>query len=137
MQTWGANCFASPSNLTQAGRNILAAHPDSPGSLGIAISEAAATLGAKVIERHITLDRTMTGPDHAISLEPHEVVNLECDPTDPAKHIERRYMTDDPAWLNGPPYAVVEEVFDEDSLKACSLTNIEMPDDAPMSDAAQ
>ncbi len=40
MQTWGANCFASPSNLTQAGRNILAAHPDSPGSLGIAISEA-------------------------------------------------------------------------------------------------
>ena len=73
----------------------------------------------------------------AISLEPHEVVSLECDPTDPAKHIERRYMTDDPTWLNGPPYAVVEEVFDEDSLKACSLTNIEMPDDAPMTDATQ
>ena len=40
MQTWGANCVASPSNLTNAGRKILAEHPDSPGSLGIAISEA-------------------------------------------------------------------------------------------------
>src|SRR4030043_1063667 len=40
MQTWGANCAASPSNETQAGRNILAKIPDTPGSLGIAISEA-------------------------------------------------------------------------------------------------
>ena len=40
MQTWGANCVPSPSNLTNAGRKILAEHPDSPGSLGIAISEA-------------------------------------------------------------------------------------------------
>jgi len=40
MNTWGAQCFASPSNLTEAGRQVLAAHPDSPGSLGIAISEA-------------------------------------------------------------------------------------------------
>ncbi|MEI7866252.1 MAG: hypothetical protein WCI11_00065 [Candidatus Methylumidiphilus sp.] len=73
----------------------------------------------------------------AISLEPHEVVSLGCDLTDPAKHIKRRYMTDDPAWFNGPPYAVVEQVFDEDSLEACSLTNGERPDDAPMSDAEQ
>lgn len=40
MQTWGGNCIASPSNETQAGRAILAANPDTPGSLGIAISEA-------------------------------------------------------------------------------------------------
>jgi tryptophan synthase beta chain len=40
MMTWGAQCIPSPSNLTNAGRNILAADPDSPGSLGIAISEA-------------------------------------------------------------------------------------------------
>ncbi len=40
MNTWGGKCFASPSNLTEAGRQILAEHPDSPGSLGIAISEA-------------------------------------------------------------------------------------------------
>lgn len=37
---------------------------------GIAVSEAAAALGAVVIERHFTLDRAMEGPDHAASLEP-------------------------------------------------------------------
>jgi tryptophan synthase beta chain len=40
MQTWGAEVFSSPSELTATGRGILAAEPDSPGSLGIAISEA-------------------------------------------------------------------------------------------------
>ncbi|MGI9146242.1 MAG: N-acetylneuraminate synthase family protein [Chloroflexota bacterium] len=37
---------------------------------GIAVSEAAATLGACVLERHFTKDRTLPGPDHAASLEP-------------------------------------------------------------------
>jgi len=40
METWGARCVASPSDETQAGRSILAEMPDTPGSLGIAISEA-------------------------------------------------------------------------------------------------
>jgi tryptophan synthase beta chain len=40
METYGATCIASPSNETESGRAILAANPDSPGSLGIAISEA-------------------------------------------------------------------------------------------------
>ncbi|MBI5500512.1 MAG: TrpB-like pyridoxal phosphate-dependent enzyme, partial [Deltaproteobacteria bacterium] len=40
MQTWGAECVASPTDTTEAGRKILAKNPDSPGSLGIAISEA-------------------------------------------------------------------------------------------------
>jgi tryptophan synthase beta chain len=40
MNLWNGKVEASPSNTTQAGRNILAKHPDSPGSLGIAISEA-------------------------------------------------------------------------------------------------
>ena len=40
MNTWGAECVASPSMETQAGREILAKTPDTPGSLGIAISEA-------------------------------------------------------------------------------------------------
>ena len=40
METWGANCYASPTDRTEAGRAILAEDPDSPGSLGIAISEA-------------------------------------------------------------------------------------------------
>ncbi len=37
---------------------------------GIAVSTVAASLGACIIERHLTLDRTMDGPDHAASLEP-------------------------------------------------------------------
>ncbi len=40
MQTWGAEVFSSPSSLTECGRKILAETPDTPGSLGIAISEA-------------------------------------------------------------------------------------------------
>jgi tryptophan synthase beta chain len=40
MASWGANCIASPSNETKAGQDILAKYPDTPGSLGIAISEA-------------------------------------------------------------------------------------------------
>jgi len=40
MATWGGNCVASPSTETKAGRAILEKDPDTPGSLGIAISEA-------------------------------------------------------------------------------------------------
>jgi tryptophan synthase beta chain len=40
MNTWGADVYASPTNQTNAGRQILAQDPNSPGSLGIAISEA-------------------------------------------------------------------------------------------------
>jgi tryptophan synthase beta chain len=40
METYGATCIASPSNETDCGKAILAKSPDSPGSLGIAISEA-------------------------------------------------------------------------------------------------
>ncbi|MFZ5902804.1 MAG: TrpB-like pyridoxal phosphate-dependent enzyme [Chloroflexota bacterium] len=48
METFGAQVFASPSDRTNYGRSLLAADPNSPGSLGIAISEAvevAATSG--------------------------------------------------------------------------------------------
>jgi tryptophan synthase beta chain len=40
MGVWGANCVASPSTETNAGRKVLEEIPDTPGSLGIAISEA-------------------------------------------------------------------------------------------------
>ena len=40
MESFGARCIASPSELTESGRAILKEHPDSTGSLGIAISEA-------------------------------------------------------------------------------------------------
>ncbi len=40
METWGGKCVASPSTETKAGQDALAKDPDTPGSLGIAISEA-------------------------------------------------------------------------------------------------
>ena len=40
METWGAKCVPSPSTETESGRKILEKDPNSPGSLGIAISEA-------------------------------------------------------------------------------------------------
>ncbi|MBW2592524.1 MAG: TrpB-like pyridoxal phosphate-dependent enzyme [Deltaproteobacteria bacterium] len=40
METWGGECIASPSPATKAGQDALARDPDTPGSLGIAISEA-------------------------------------------------------------------------------------------------
>ncbi|MBT3273342.1 MAG: TrpB-like pyridoxal phosphate-dependent enzyme [Spirochaetales bacterium] len=40
MQTWGAECVPSPSTETKVGRDLLEKYPDTPGSLGMAISEA-------------------------------------------------------------------------------------------------
>lgn len=45
-------------------------------TLGIEVPIAAVALGAEVIEKHFTLDRTMKGPDHAASLEPGELKNM-------------------------------------------------------------
>ena len=69
MQTWGAEVFASPTDRTQAGRNVLAKDPESPGSLGIAISEAVEeaaadpdvcyTLGS--VLNHVLLHQTVIG----------------------------------------------------------------------------
>ena len=43
---------------------------------GISIPVAAAALGAKVIEKHFTLDRNLPGPDHRASLEPEELAEM-------------------------------------------------------------
>lgn len=45
-------------------------------TLGIEVPIAAVALGASVIEKHFTLDKTMEGPDHAASLEPFELINM-------------------------------------------------------------
>lgn len=45
-------------------------------TLGIDVSVAAAALGATVIEKHFTLDRSLPGPDHKASLEPNELRNM-------------------------------------------------------------
>ena len=44
--------------------------------VGITISLVAASMGANIIEKHITLDKRMEGPDHKLSLEPHEFRRL-------------------------------------------------------------
>ena len=43
---------------------------------GIASSVAAATLGACIVERHVTLDRSMWGSDQAASLEPNGIMRI-------------------------------------------------------------
>ncbi|WEL20069.1 N-acetylneuraminate synthase family protein [Candidatus Nanohalococcus occultus] len=62
---------------------------------GIAISAAAATMGASIIERHFTLDRTMEGPDHSASLEPTGLKKLvrDIENIEESKGSEVRYMT--------------------------------------------
>ncbi len=52
---------------------------------GIEVSIAAAALGAVVIEKHFTLDRTMEGPDHKASLEPDELKQM----VQAIRHIEQ------------------------------------------------
>jgi len=70
METFGARVIPSPSPETNAGRKVLAEDPDSPGSLGIAISEAveaAATSGGRLkyslgsVLNHVLLHQTVVG----------------------------------------------------------------------------
>lgn len=71
METFGATVHPSPSEETESGRKILAAHPDSTGSLGIAISEAvekaAADPGARYalgsVLNHVLLHQTIIGEE--------------------------------------------------------------------------
>ena len=64
--------------------------------LGIAVDIAAYTLGASVIERHYTLDRTWKGTDHAASLEPEGVRKLKRDlmATYEALHYKEKEILD-------------------------------------------
>jgi tryptophan synthase beta chain len=71
MQTWGAEVYASPTDMTESGRKILAEHPDSPGSLGIAISEAAEEAASRKdtnyalgsVLNHVLLHQTIIGEE--------------------------------------------------------------------------
>ncbi len=77
MNTWGATVHASPSNLTNAGRQILAQDPNSPGSLGIAISEAVevAAMNADTkyalgsVLNHVLMHQTIIGEESRIQME--------------------------------------------------------------------
>ena len=77
MKTYGAEVVASPSTLTDAGRRVLAESPDSPGSLGIAISEAIEdaakrddtkySLGS--VLNHVLLHQTIIGQEAKKQME--------------------------------------------------------------------
>jgi tryptophan synthase beta chain len=77
MEAWGAKCVASPSTETEAGRHILAEHPNSPGSLGMAISEAVEvaaqhadtkySLGS--VLNHVLLHQTVIGEEALVQFE--------------------------------------------------------------------
>ena len=69
MQTWGGKVYASPSNMTQTGRDALAKDPNSPGSLGLAISEAVEEAASRAdtnyalgsVLNHVILHQTIIG----------------------------------------------------------------------------
>ncbi len=77
METWGASVIPSPSEKTEAGRRILAQNADSPGSLGIAISEAVEdavkreetrySLGS--VLNHVILHQTIVGQETKVQLQ--------------------------------------------------------------------
>lgn len=77
MNTWGANVFPSPSARTASGRQILEKDPNSPGSLGIAISEAVEmaltdedtkyALGS--VLNHVLMHQTIIGEECLVQLE--------------------------------------------------------------------
>ena len=69
MQTWGAEVYASPTDMTNAGRAALAADPNNPGSLGLAISEAVEEAASRKdtnyslgsVLNHVCLHQTVIG----------------------------------------------------------------------------
>ncbi|MCP3667967.1 MAG: TrpB-like pyridoxal phosphate-dependent enzyme, partial [Gammaproteobacteria bacterium] len=77
MQTWGAEVFASPTDMTESGRHVLAEHPDSEGSLGIAISEAVEEAAGRddtnyalgSVLNHVLLHQTIIGEETKKQLE--------------------------------------------------------------------
>ena len=77
MHTWGAEVYASPSELTQAGRGILAKDPDSQGSLGIAISEAMEEAASRAdtnyalgsVLNHVLIHQSVIGLEAKIQFE--------------------------------------------------------------------
>ena len=74
-----ASCYPSPAAIMnlRAMETMRRAFGTPVGlsdhTLGIHISVAAVTLGASIIEKHFTMDRTMQGPDHSFAIEPHEL----------------------------------------------------------------
>lgn len=76
-----SNYPAQCSDVNLRAMQTIATETDMPigysdHTLGLAVSTAAVALGAKVIEKHFTLDRNLPGPDHKASLVPDELAQL-------------------------------------------------------------
>jgi tryptophan synthase beta chain len=77
MQTWGAEVFSSPTEMTESGRQIREKDPDTPGSLGIAISEAVEEAAGRddsnyalgSVLNHVLLHQTVIGLEARQQLE--------------------------------------------------------------------
>ena len=77
MEVFGARCVPSPSEETASGRSILAEHPDSTGSLGIAISEAVEQAAQRddtkyalgSVLNHVLLHQTVIGEEAIAQLD--------------------------------------------------------------------
>jgi len=78
METYGAQVYPSPSSQTNYGRSVLEQDPDSPGSLGIAVSEAAETAATSngqkkyslgSVLNHVLLHQTIIGEEAIIQME--------------------------------------------------------------------
>jgi tryptophan synthase beta chain len=77
MQLWNGTCISSPSDTTNAGRAMLAVDPDSPGSLGLAISEAVEVAVSRddthyalgSVLNHVMLHQTIIGQECLIQME--------------------------------------------------------------------
>jgi tryptophan synthase beta chain len=77
MEAWGAEVIASPSRATQAGRGVLGGDPESPGSLGIAISEAVEEAASRAdtnyslgsVLNHVLLHQSVIGLEAKRQLE--------------------------------------------------------------------
>lgn len=68
-------------------------------SVGLLVPVVAAARGAKVIEKHFTLDRTLQGPDHQVSLEPDELKEMVCNIRDVEKALGQRLKCPQPLEL--------------------------------------
>ena len=77
MQVWGGTCLSSPTDTTNAGRAMLAIDPESPGSLGLAISEAVEVAASRddthyalgSVLNHVMLHQTVIGEECLMQME--------------------------------------------------------------------
>src|SRR3989338_3390260 len=89
-------------------------------TLGIEIPIAAVALGARVIEKHFTLDKNMQGPDHKASLQPHELKNMVAAIRNVEKALGQGIKKPSPSESNNIPIAR-KSIVAAKSIKASEI----------------